>query len=77
MPGGIFAMDRLWFKELGEYDEEILYYGAEHLELSFRVWMCGGSMETVPCANVGHIYREVREQRKKRPARKAIPDRSQ
>ncbi|EDQ90491.1 uncharacterized protein MONBRDRAFT_24325 [Monosiga brevicollis MX1] len=57
MPGGIFAMDRLWFHELGEYDPEILYYGGEHLELSFRVWMCGGSMESVPCSGVGHIYR--------------------
>jgi hypothetical protein len=40
MPGGLFAMDRLYFFTLGEYDPEILYYGAEHVELSFRVWMC-------------------------------------
>jgi hypothetical protein len=40
------------------YDPELLYYGAEHVELSVRVWMCGGSMESVPCSNVGHIYRE-------------------
>ncbi|EGD75657.1 hypothetical protein PTSG_07775 [Salpingoeca rosetta] len=57
MPGGIFAMEKKWFEELGEYDPEILYYGGEHLELSFRVWMCGGSMESIPCSNVGHIYR--------------------
>jgi polypeptide N-acetylgalactosaminyltransferase len=58
MPGGLFAMDRRFFFELGEYDPEILYYGGEHVELSFRVWQCGGSMEWVPCSNVGHIYRE-------------------
>ena len=57
MPGGLFAMDREYFFELGEYDPDILYYGGEHVELSFRVWMCGGSMEWIPCSNVGHIYR--------------------
>jgi polypeptide N-acetylgalactosaminyltransferase len=58
MPGGLFAMDREFFFEMGEYDPEIKYYGAEHVELSFRVWMCGGSIENIPCSNVGHIYRE-------------------
>eukprot|EP00911_Craspedida_sp_UC1_P001484 UC1_evm2s1122 len=57
MPGGLFAMDRKLFFELGAYDPEIKYYGAEHVELSFRVWTCGGSIESVPCSNVGHIYR--------------------
>merc|ERR1719238_254691 len=28
------------------------------MDLSFRTWMCGGSMESIPCSNVGHIYRE-------------------
>lgn len=58
MPGGLFAMDRAFFFKLGAYDPEIKYYGAEHIELSLRVWMCGGSMEWVPCSNVGHIYRD-------------------
>ena len=58
MPGGLFAMDRKFFFELGEYDPEILYYGGEHIELSFKTWMCGGSMEQIPCSHVGHIYRE-------------------
>ena len=51
-------MDRDYYFELGEYDPEILYYGAEHVEMSFRVWSCGGSMEISPCSHIGHVYRE-------------------
>ena len=48
-----FTVNRKFFFEIGAYDPEIKYYGGEHIELSFRVWMCGGSMESIPCSNVG------------------------
>lgn len=37
MAGGIFAIDRHYFNELGQYDKDMNLWGGENVELSLRV----------------------------------------
>ncbi|TNM93007.1 hypothetical protein fugu_018409 [Takifugu bimaculatus] len=55
--GEVFAVDRHFFQRVGGFDPGMLLWGEEQIELSIRVWSCGGSMEVVPCSRVAHLDR--------------------
>uniref|UniRef100_A0A914YQX3 Glycosyltransferase 2-like domain-containing protein n=1 Tax=Panagrolaimus superbus TaxID=310955 RepID=A0A914YQX3_9BILA len=57
MSGGLLAISRKYFKEIGEYDFGMEIWGAENTEMAVRVWTCGGSVLVAPCSRVGHVFR--------------------
>ena len=48
----------MFFLLLIIFNQNIQIWGGENVEISLRMWMCGGEMEIVPCSKVGHVYKQ-------------------
>ncbi|XP_060581213.1 polypeptide N-acetylgalactosaminyltransferase 12-like [Ruditapes philippinarum] len=55
--GMVIAMKKSWFEQLGGFDTGMKVWGGEQIELSVKVWTCGGIVEIIPCSYVAHLFK--------------------
>ncbi|KAG5672938.1 hypothetical protein PVAND_003025 [Polypedilum vanderplanki] len=63
LTGGIFMIRKNYFFEIGPYDEKLIIWGAENIEMSLKVNLCGGKILEVPCSHIGHMFRAFTKSR--------------
>ena len=64
MSGGLLAISRKWFFEIGGYDSSMKGWGGENLDQSLRIWTCGGEIVSAPTSFVAHMWRDGTEKTK-------------
>ena len=64
MSGGLLAISRKWFFEIGGYDSSMKGWGGENLDQSLRIWTCGGEIVSAPESYVAHMWRDGSEKTK-------------
>lgn len=56
--GALNAISKDFFMRLGMFDPDFDIWGGEDVELSFKVWLCGGKVEYIPCSFAAHMYKD-------------------
>ena len=64
MSGGLLGLRRDWFFELGGHDDTMQGWGGENLDLSLRIWRCGGDIVSAPTSYIAHMWRDANHRAK-------------
>ena len=56
---GMLAIKSSYYIDLGGFDVSLTPWGQESIEMSIRVWLCGGLVIRQPCSRVAHRYEEI------------------
>lgn len=59
MSGGLLAISRYWWDQIGGYDEDMHAWGGENLDQSLRTWLCGGEIVAAQESRVAHMWRDA------------------
>eukprot|EP00397_Hematodinium_sp_SG-2012_P034157 GEMP01036591.1.p1 GENE.GEMP01036591.1~~GEMP01036591.1.p1 ORF type:complete len:544 (+),score=104.16 GEMP01036591.1:318-1949(+) len=57
LSGGLLALSKRWWTETGGYDDQMIGWGGENIDQSFRTWLCGGEMKSARSSQVAHMWR--------------------